>query len=502
MSDRVLRIASTAALAAILGAAGCGSGGGGGSSAAGGGAGSPATGGPGATPRQPPSGIWLAGDLHQHTSISGDAASMGDDPAMSLRLAERAGLDFTCLTDHRTFDIFQAQAQGQLGHPTVIGIPGMEWNGDGHANAIGHQTANSFPVSMGGQASPDDVVRAVVDEVHRQGGIFTVNHPSYPGDLWLYTTDRVDAIEVWNSNWALRATGAVDGAYIAREAQQKGLAAAELARACDAWKPGGLNRQALAYWEELLAQGRKLAAVGGGDRHYLVLPGNPTTRVFAASKTQADILDAVRLGRTVVCRGPDAPYVDFTADADGDGIFETIVGGSVPLGRPVAFRARVIDADGGRVDLVKDGQMIQRWSVTGQDFSVDFTDAASARAWYRLDVYEPLDMSIPHAGTLKSMVLLGGQSWLQQVTSGSGTLGSLLSFAAPLLQHVQRAADAGGAALVWLLFYGDQAGCRMSPVPTRYPVIEFPEAVSRILNVDMIDDDYARGAITSPIYAE
>jgi hypothetical protein len=437
--------------------------------------------------------------MHQHTSLSPDA-SIGDDPATSLQLAARAGLDFTCLTDHRTFDILNAP--GQLSHPGVIGIAGMEWNSDGHAGVIGVKVPNSFPVSMSGHPVPNDTVLQVMDAIHAQGGIFVVNHPSYAGDAWIWTTARADAIEVWNGDWTLRATAAVDAQYMLDAAQRASVTAPELAQACGQWRSGGLNRQSLAFWEELLLSGRKLAAVGGGDRHYFVLPGTPTTRVFASGRSETEILEAIKLGRTSVSRGPDGPVAEITADQDGDGIFETIVGGSIAIGRTALFKVHVQDALGGRIDLVKNGQVAERWTVSGTDFEATFADTPSARSFYRLDVYEPLDMSIPHASTLKSLVLLGGQSWLNQLTSGQGALGSILGFASSFLTQVQRAVDAGGPAYAWLLIYGDQCGVRMSPVPTRVPTLEFPEGVSRILNVDMLDDDYARGAITSPIYAE
>ena len=106
------------------------------------------------------------------------------------------------------------------------------------------------------------------------------------------------------------------------------------------------------FWEELLNQGKKLAATGGGDRHGFVMPGNPTTRVFAASSSQADILDGIRKHRTVVMRRADAAEVEFTADGNQDGVFETIVGGSAPLGGPVTFKAHITDCEGGMVDHI------------------------------------------------------------------------------------------------------------------------------------------------------
>jgi hypothetical protein len=353
---------------------------------------------------------------------------------------------------------------------------------------------------MSGSTNRNADVRQVVDAIHKQGGIFQVNHPASEGDAWLYTTDGVDAIEVWNTAWAWGGGTRLTSADVASRAAGYGVAAPELERAV-ASPAGGPNAQALRYWEEFLQQGKKIAATGGGDRHGFVMPGNPTTRVFAASPSQADILDGIRKGRTVVMRRPDACEVDFTADGNQDGVFETIVGGSAPLGGPVTFKMHIVDCEGGMVDLVKNGQVIQRWSIPAADFEVTFTETPGAKSWYRLDVYEPLDMSIPQASTLKYLVLgFTGQSWVNNLSSGF--LANILGFLSGWVLQIQDVVDTGGPAAAWLLINGQQMGVQISPVGSRYPTIEVPEAVSRILNVDMVETDFARGAITSPIWVE
>lgn len=500
-----VHVAAAIAAAAILPAmSACSSGGSGqggpvapASTGASGGAGS--TSGTTTAAAQPPQGLWLKGDLHVHTLHSGDAQKWGDTTAISLELADRAGLDFVALTDHRTFAILSDPQLHQ--HPRVISIPGMEWNGDGHAGAIGYTTPNSFPVTMGGSSGSRNVqLQAVIDEVHNQGGIFIVNHPSSDGDMWVYTGNGYDGIEVWNSYWALRCVNPTDPSLVHQNATQYGLTAPELERAC-ANMNGGLNFQSLKYWEELLNQGTKVAAVGGGDRHGLVMPGGPTTRVFAASASQADILAAIRMGRTMVMRAPDAPEVEFSADRDGDGVFESIVGESIPLGGAVAFRIHVRDADRGKVVLIKNGQTAQSWPIPGPDYEVTFTDTPSVRTWYRVEIFEPLDMSIPQASTLKMLVLgVAGQSWVNNLTSGF--LGSVLGWLSGFIGQVQDIIDTGGPAVAWLLINGQQMGVQLSPVLSHYPTLEIPEGVSRILNVDVQDSDYSRGVITSAIWVD
>jgi hypothetical protein len=100
---------------------------------------------------------------------------------------------------------------------------------------------------------------------------------------------------------------------------------------------------------------------------------------------------------------------------------------------------------------------------------VTFTDKPTARTWYRID---------------------------------DGFLGNLLGWLSRFLSQIQDMIDTGGPAVAWLIFYGQQMGVQMSPVLTHYPSLEIPEDVSRIMNVDLMDDDFCRGVITSPIWVE
>jgi hypothetical protein len=456
----------------------------------------------------PPSGGWLKGDLHVHSMHSHDAVQLGDDIAHLVLAAERAGLDFASISDHRSADCLSDPQFAGAGSALVL-LAGEEWGGPGHAGAHGLTRSPIAHEQDEGQGPAVCVqkIEQVIADVHAMGGFFILNHPIDDRCPWYWPVDGFDGMEIWNQPWSFRGAYDVSPADIRKwmgdhgMTSQSGPGAPAEAFAAVALGGGGVNRQRLKYYEAYLASGRHIAAVGGGDSHYLILPGNPTTLVFASDRTPAAICEAVRKGRTMVARAPDAPVLEFTADRDGDGIFESIVGDSLPLGRAVTFKIHVRDAEDGKLELVKNGRIIQQWQVTGGDFEVTYADAAATPSWYRVNCYERLDMSVPNARLLRQLVLgTANLSFLN--TLSSGLLGGVFGWIGSFAGHVQDIVDTGGPALVWLLLFGDQAGVHMAPIPTRYPRLELPEGVSRILNVCVEDDDYCPGVFTSPIWVE
>ncbi|HVY62116.1 MAG TPA: hypothetical protein VHF22_10715, partial [Planctomycetota bacterium] len=194
----------------------------------------------------------------------------------------------------------------------------------------------------------------------------------------------------------------------------------------------------------------------------------------------------------------DVASLEFTADRDGDGVFETIVGDSVPLGATVTFKLHARDAAGGKLELVRNGQVAQQWSISSSDFEVTFTDTPAAKSWYRVNCWERVDMSVPYASTLRGLVLgTVDISWLQSLLS-TGIGSSLGHF----FGQVQDIIDTGGPAALWLLVFGDRMGMKIAPLPTHYPRLEPSKAVSQIINCCVNDPDYCPGVLTSAIWVE
>lgn len=217
---------------------------------------------------------WLRGDLHCHTRYSD-----GDSwPAEMLHAAAEAGLDFLGVTDHNNVAHHAEYGPGGGGLPIVI--PGVEVTTyGGHWNAWGTDRWWEFR-----EPTTEAVERAMQAAIDA-GAFVSVNHPKPFGPPWEYESfGPAQAIEVWNGPWTNE------------------------------------NALALAAWDERLAAGQHLAAVGGSDTHVLRSSdpdsrhaddiGQPTTWVDAGPRPDpTGILAAMRAGRTFVSASPAGPQL-------------------------------------------------------------------------------------------------------------------------------------------------------------------------------------------------
>ncbi|MGI6615479.1 MAG: CehA/McbA family metallohydrolase [Dethiobacteria bacterium] len=86
------------------------------------------------------------------------------------------------------------------------------------------------------------------------------------------------------------------------------------------------NFQAVAHWQGMLEEGRKVPICGGSDYHRdlpFLYPGAPATCVYARSNSVKEILEAIRLGHAYIIYAPEGPTLEMTA---GD----AILGDTVP----------------------------------------------------------------------------------------------------------------------------------------------------------------------------
>jgi hypothetical protein len=405
---------------------------------------------------------WQAGDFHVHTDHSGDGV---DSVAESIDLCNLMDLDFVVFSDHES--LTQTQDPAFVSTPELGLVAGYEWTDEGHAGLIGvQQTMPNLPKQTPG--AWNSLVQDLVGNTHAQGGVFVLYHPAWNGHPWPFPTRDVDAVEVWNNFWTLSDTGLhptrqadLDTIY-----QDTGMAAAGLSPSAEALdmvrQPGGGNDLALYYWESLLARGDKVAALGGSDRHKLLPPGYPTTWVLAPGNTQAEVLAAVRAGRTMVTQGPEGPLVDFEADGDGDGVFEATLGDELGVGT-ASLRVRVQGADGGLLRLFRDRHVQREVPIVGPDFTLTEPAVTQAGQWYRVEVLLPIDWTIPYSGLAAGLPLGSATS--------SGQVSTLLN--------------------VW--------GVSVA-IGTSRPVLLLDEAYRRIVNLDLLNPGFSKGAITSPIY--
>ena len=324
-------------------------------------------------------GSWLPGDLHVHTCYSHDAYcgptddNTGPDTFYSSggtvmeRFFESSskGLAFLAITDH---DDVRAQADPDYGSSGVAPIPAYEASlAGGHAQMLG--ATKAYEKGTGDAAATN----AMADALRADGGVFQANHPSYRQGTpittceqmelsnrernpmhWRYGFDvRPDTIEVWNATSLI--------------------------------PPSEL------FWECWLQRGVRIGATAGSDSHgaNTLNIGFPTTWVLARSTGQADLLAALRAGRTTLSRvapRQGAVRLLLEGDANRDGTYESTIGDQVPPGTPMRVRAEGSPGRG-LVRVRANGKTL----VDGADLTpggrVDFDAPADPVGWVRATIY-------------------------------------------------------------------------------------------------------------------
>jgi hypothetical protein len=259
---------------------------------------------------------WYSGALHVHTVHSDGTLTVAE----VSRQAREAGLDFIAITDHNNTS-HQLEAPPEDGLLRIVGeevtTPG------GHASVWGlggWRDLVDFRV-LPGDARIADLVRAAT----ARGALFSINHPSSScaGCGWEHAVpEGVTGIEITNGNH-------------------------------------GEMAKAVAMWDDLLKQGRRIVAVGSSDWHRG--PNRidvASVRVQATELSTAAILEGIRRGRVVVMAdGRTPPPTVFARSRRGP----TPIGGVLRIRPVVPIRVTVSlppELLGGTVDLIANGEVV------------------------------------------------------------------------------------------------------------------------------------------------
>jgi predicted metal-dependent phosphoesterase TrpH len=223
---------------------------------------------------------WYRGDLQCHTYHS-DAKGA---PETLHRTARREGLDFLAVTDHNTTTAHAAWFDRDVSADPVF-IPAYEFTtAAGHGNVFGAREVADFRISN----SKD--VQGMVGRLRARGHLFSINHDK-PDIHWTYDLPEIDCMEVWQAPW---------------------LAG---------------NHFSLARYQERLASGLRITAIGGSDFHQpeaddagnLATLARPCTFLWCEELSVAGVLDALRAGRSFVTEAPDGPRLTISVGEVGHG---------------------------------------------------------------------------------------------------------------------------------------------------------------------------------------
>jgi hypothetical protein len=309
---------------------------------------------------------WYRGDLHTHTVHSDGRRRIAEMAAA----ATSAGLDFIVSTDHNTSSANRAWAV--TAHDGLEVVAGEEvTTRHGHWLAIGLPPGGWIDWRY---ATRDDVFATYAARVRADGGLVVAAHPSVPlpGCAWEFGYHDVDAMEVWNGLWN------VD------------------------------DELSLRIWQQLLRQGRRIAAVGGSDSHTSSQPvGRPQTVVYAQGLCAPDLLDGLRRGRCYLTESSAVSLAlsAFRGDGTAAGPGETL---TARPDTPLTIAAEVVGAAESSLAIITDGGCVGRVKTDDCGAAKLRWDCMAGEARFaRVEVRRRL--------RFPSMVALSNPVWLQSL---------------------------------------------------------------------------------------
>jgi hypothetical protein len=250
---------------------------------------------------------WYRGDLHCHTFHSDAAGS----PELLHQAAQQAGLDFLAVADHNTTT--QRRYFHPQSSPDLLFVRATEvTTANGHANVYGVDEWIDFRMTK------PEHGHTLARLVHERGGLLSINHdkPTIPWDLEL---PAIDCMEVWQSTWM-------------------------------AW-----NWVSLGRYQDRLASGLRISAIGGSDFHQpdRLMPegpfvlARPTTVLWMEELSENAILAAMKAGRGYVTESPKGPHLALSIDGRPMGsVIPHMSAASVETQRAAGDRLVWIDATG------------------------------------------------------------------------------------------------------------------------------------------------------------
>jgi predicted metal-dependent phosphoesterase TrpH len=312
---------------------------------------------------------WYRGDLHMHTAHSDGFCESENGKHvpcplfLTAQTAANRGLDFIAISDHNSLAHYAEMRELQPYFDKVLLIPGREMTTFyGHFNAFGVTQYIDYLVSEKNGRTIDEVVR----DVRSMGGIASINHPMSP-------TGEACRGCGWTP------PGSVDMSKFT------GVEVVNSGRVMDA------------FWDEQLAKGLRLTAVGGSDNHDATKTedqrgalAHPTTVVQAKELSVAGILDGIRAGHVFIdVTGSRNKLLEVDANTPGG---TAHMGDALQMksGDALQLHLHVVACAHDQVHMLVDGKMVgNALLLQGDDQAVDTNwTSDGTRHWVRFVVLD------------------------------------------------------------------------------------------------------------------
>jgi hypothetical protein len=339
-------------------------------------------------------------NLHMHTRYSDGSGTHKDIAAAALK----AGVDAVIVTDH---NVLVQGFEGYYKEKTkkVLMLIGEELHDQARDPQKNHLLAFNTPREL---ATFADNPQRLIDQVRDAGGLSFLAHPDDPAAPAFKETDiswedwsvqNYTGIELWNALSEL-----------------KTIVPTKLHGAFYALFPSFVAHQPIpatvAKWDDLLAQGRRVVAVGGSDAHALHMSLGPISRVIfpyefhfrtvnthvilteplsgEANTDKKLIYEAIGQGHCFIGNDLPASTRGFTFTAQG---LErsVIIGDELPAKNGVTLQAKIPSQ--AEMRLLKNGEVIQSWKN-----KLSCAHITTEPGVYRIEVYRK------HLGKLRGWI--------------------------------------------------------------------------------------------------
>ena len=276
-------------------------------------------------------------DLHSHTTYSDGKNSV----AVMEEWRQRVGLDLLAITDHNTLN----HAKDCAPYPRIL--VGEEVTGR-HHHVLTHGTPELI--------APAHELRLEVANIRAAGGMPLVAHPTgWEGNI--YNDEKIAAVRELTGTFLMEIGNGAANWYDYRDST---------------------DDTAVGLYDQLLAAGTAVVAVGNSDAHRCANVGMVWNGVPVQGADPATIYEAIRDGQNFVSNGP---AVLLWADGELAALKPRPAVGSVQL------RCEVADSAGlARWRLVADGRTWKEGDAEGRrSLKLQFDAPATGVRSYRLE---------------------------------------------------------------------------------------------------------------------